>query len=85
MNTSDSNIIPRATLPTYNSRFQPGDTVRICESYLNDEVTQDMDTSKTTTIQSIPRDDEELVMIQYEGGLIDYVPQNILFTNLKQL
>jgi hypothetical protein len=34
--------------------------------------------SETATVCSEPSDNEELVSIQYESGLIDYVPQDIL-------
>ena len=58
--------------------FKQGMKVEVAECYLEDEVTANYNTSKIATVCSEPNDDEELVMIQYERGEIDYVPQNIL-------
>jgi hypothetical protein len=59
-------------------KFKIGQKVEVDDSYLNDEVTEGMKTSKYATVLSIPSDAEELVQIQYESGTIDYVPQYIL-------
>ncbi len=63
-----------------------GTIVKVDECYLNDEVTQGVDTSSIATIFREPTDDEELVGIIYEGGTLDYVPQYILeVVNVKGL
>ena len=59
-------------------KFVLGKKVEVADCYLEDEVTENTDTSKFAIIQSEPSDDEELVCIQYESGTIDFVPQNIL-------
>lgn len=53
-------------------------TVSVAECYLNDEVTENYNTSPTAIVRSEPSDDEELVCIQYDSGELDYVPQDIL-------
>lgn len=59
--------------------FQIDETIEVDQCYLDDEVTMNSKgISSRATIQSIPKDDEELVCIQYTSGLIDYVPQNII-------
>lgn len=58
--------------------FKEGVKVNVAECYLTDEVTENIDTTPTATVCSEPTDDEELVYIQYENGLIDIVPQDIL-------
>jgi hypothetical protein len=58
--------------------FNLGDKVKIDECYLTDEVTENTETSPTATVVSKPSYEEELVMIQYDSGLLDYVPQNII-------
>ncbi len=60
--------------------FSVGDSVRVAECYLTDEVTEPFrdEISATATVCSVPSDSEELVSIQYESGLIDFVPQEIL-------
>lgn len=60
--------------------FKYGDNVKVAECYLNDEVSEPhrSDMSETAIVSSEPSDDEELVSIQYESGLIDFVPQDIL-------
>jgi hypothetical protein len=62
------------------SKFKVGVKVSIAECYLTDEVTEAFrdDMSSTAIVHSEPSDDEELVYIQYESGLIDIVPQDIL-------
>jgi len=55
-----------------------GVRVNVAECYLTDEVNENTDTTPTATVHSEPIDDEELVYIQYENGLIDIVPQDIL-------
>lgn len=61
-------------------KFKIGNVVAIDECYLTDEVTEPFrnEISPTAIICSEPSDDEELVVIQYESKLIDFVPQNIL-------
>ena len=54
------------------------DIVEVADCYLNDEVTENVNTSKIATVLRPPTDDEELVMIEYKSGEIDYVPQDIL-------
>ena len=63
------------------TKFKLGATVNVAECYLNDEVTENYDTSSIATVLSEPSDEEELVCIQYESGGIDYVPQDILEIN----
>jgi hypothetical protein len=61
-------------------KFKEGVKVEIAECYLNDEVTElfRKEMSSNATVCSEPKDDEQLVYIQYETGLIDIVPQDIL-------
>lgn len=60
--------------------FREGDGVRVAECYLTDEVSEPhrSEMSNTATVCSVPSDSEELVSIQYESGLIDFVSQDIL-------
>ena len=58
--------------------FKLDDKVKVAECYLNDEVTENYPTSPTATVFTEPSDEEELVGIIYDGGDMDYVPQNIL-------
>jgi len=58
--------------------FKLGMNVEVADCYLEDEVTENYNTSKIATVCSEPSDDEELVSIQYESGEIDFVPQDIL-------
>jgi hypothetical protein len=58
--------------------YKIGVTVNVAECYLNDEVTENIDTSKTAIVVTEPFDEEELVGIQYKSGVLDYVPQDIL-------
>jgi hypothetical protein len=60
--------------------FREGGAVLVAECYLNDEVSvpHRSEMSEKATINSEPSDCEELVAIQYESGLIDFVPQDIL-------
>ena len=59
--------------------FKLGQRVSVAECYLTDEVNANNEhTSPTAMVDSIPRDDEELVAIIYDGGAIDFVPQDIL-------
>ena len=62
-------------------QFEQGKTVSVAECYLNDEVTENYNTSPTAVIFQEPSDDEELVGIQYDGGELDFVPQDILEIN----
>lgn len=60
-------------------KFKHGVRVSVAECYLNDEVTENLlGKSSTATVNSEPRDNEELVAIIYESGVIDFVPQDIL-------
>jgi hypothetical protein len=58
--------------------FKDGVKVKVAECYLTDEVNINNDTTPTATVCSEPIDDEQLVCIQYENNLIDFVPQDIL-------
>ena len=60
------------------NKFKMGVKVNVAECYLTDEVNENNDITPTATVHSEPIDDEELVYIQYENGLIDIVPQDIL-------
>jgi hypothetical protein len=60
------------------SEFKEGIRVEIAECYLTDECTENTETTPTAMILSEPTDLEELVLIEYENGLLDYVPQDIL-------
>jgi hypothetical protein len=62
------------------SEFKEGIKVEIAECYLTDECTEPFrsEMSSIAIVCSEPSDDEELVYVQYEGGLIDIVPQDIL-------
>ncbi len=61
-------------------KFKHGAKVLVAQCYLDDEVSEPhrSEMSETATVCSEPTDDEELVSIQYESGLIDFVPQDIL-------
>jgi hypothetical protein len=58
--------------------FKENQKVNVDECYLNDECTAHFEATKTATVLSEPKDSEELVMIEYENGGIDFVPQDIL-------
>lgn len=60
------------------SKFKNGLRVKVSECYLQDEVCQNTETTSNATICSTPQDEEELVMIQYDNGFLDIVPQYIL-------
>ena len=64
-------------METYE-RFKEGLIVNVDECYLNDEVGIMADATSTATVMGEVDDKEALVMIMYENGLIDYVPQDIL-------
>lgn len=67
------------TMVTTHKRFKDGAKVSVAQCYLDDEVTENLlGKTATATVNSEPRDDEELVAIIYESGVIDYVPQDIL-------
>lgn len=51
--------------------------VNVDACYLNDEASPKSATA-TAIVKTEPSDNEELVMVQYEGGDLDYVPQDIL-------
>jgi hypothetical protein len=59
-------------------KFEIDNKVTVAECYLNDEVTENYNTSPTATVFTEPSDSEELVGIIYEGGDWDFVPQDIL-------
>jgi hypothetical protein len=62
-----------------HKKFKHGSKVSVAECYLNDEVTENLlGKTATATVDSEPRDNEELVAIIYESGVIDFVPQDIL-------
>ena len=58
--------------------FKLKQEVSIADRYLNDEVGIIANATKNARILSLPSDDEELVMVQYENKIIDYVPQDII-------
>jgi hypothetical protein len=59
--------------------FKLGSKVEVAQCYLEDEVTENLETSSIATVVNYePTDEEELVCIEYESGVIDYVPQDIL-------
>jgi len=58
--------------------FKDGVKVKVAECYLTDEVNINNDTTPTAIVRSEPIDNEQLVCIQYENNLIDFVPQDIL-------
>jgi hypothetical protein len=64
-------------METYK-KFKEGAIVRVDECYLIDEVTINTETSPIAIVSSEPKDNEELVAIVYESGLMDFVPQYIL-------
>jgi hypothetical protein len=61
-------------------KFKMGTKVSVAKCYIDDEVSEPnrSEMSNTAIVCSEPIDNEELVSIQYESGLIDYVPQDIL-------
>ena len=65
-------------MKTTHTKFKEGAKVTVAECYLVDEASEHINTSAIATIWSEPTDNEELVGIRYEGGELDYVPQNIL-------
>ena len=58
--------------------FKEGVRVNIDESYLTDEVNVNNLTTPSATVISEPKDCEELVCIQYDNCIIDFVPQEVL-------
>ena len=60
------------------TKFKDGVKVNVADYYLEDEVTQNMATSPTAIVMGEVSDDEQLVPIQYDSGVLDYVPQDIL-------
>lgn len=58
-------------------KFKEGIQVRVDEAYLQDEASGGQATA-TAIIMSEPSDEEELVQIQYENGMIDYLGQEWL-------
>ena len=62
------------------SEFKEGIKVEIAECYLTDECTEPFrdEMGSIAIVCSEPSDEEELVYVQYESGLIDIVPQDIL-------
>ena len=60
------------------SGIKEGKKVEIADYYIKDEVGQRAKATPTAIILSEPSDDEELVMVQYTNGSIDYVPQDVI-------
>lgn len=58
-------------------KLRAGNKVLVAECYLNDEVTENVETSEIATVIGDSIGDN-LVGIQYESGVIDFVPQDIL-------
>lgn len=58
-------------------KFKEGIQVRVDEAYLQDEASGGQATA-TAIVMSEPSDEEELVQIQYENGMIDYLGQEWL-------
>ena len=52
--------------------------VTIADRYLEDAVGLMAKATKNARVLSIPSDEEELVMVQYDNMFIDYVPQDII-------
>ena len=65
--------------------FKEGNKVIVDECYLTDEVGINAQATPTATVMSEPKDNEELVCIIYSNGIMDYVPQNILVVDNKEL
>ena len=59
-------------------KFTEGIKVRVDGCYLTDESTEHTETSEFATVVAEVGDEDQLVGIQYESGIFDYVPQNIL-------
>ena len=59
-------------------KFKQGVKVKVAECYLTDEINENNETSEIATVFDEPSDSEALVAIQYEGGQLDFVPQDIL-------
>jgi hypothetical protein len=57
--------------------IKEGKKVKVADYYLNDEASP-KEATKTAIVMSEPSDDEELVMIEYTNGAIDYVPQDVI-------
>ena len=60
------------------SGIKEGKKVEIADYYIDDEVGKRAEATSTAIILSEPSDDEELVMVQYTNGAIDYVPQDVI-------
>ena len=60
------------------SAFKIGIEVNVSETYRTDEVNANNETTPIATVLSKPTDSEELVLIVYKNGIIDYVPQSEL-------
>ena len=58
-------------------KIKEGKKVKVADYYLDDEASP-KEATKTAIILSEPSDDEELVMIEYTNGSIDYVPQDVI-------
>lgn len=65
-------------ITNYTKKFKENQKVNVDECYRNDECTEHFAATETATVLSEPKDNEELVMIKYENGGIDFVPQDIL-------
>jgi len=58
-------------------KLKAGNKVVVAECYLTDEATEHINTSSIATVIGDATGDE-LVVIEYESGEIDFVPQDIL-------
>jgi hypothetical protein len=59
-------------------KFKYGVIVKVSEAYRNDEVNAENGTTPLAVVESVPSDNEELVVIQYNNGVFDAVPQSEL-------
>ena len=55
--------------------FKIGNPVQVSNAYLTDETGINAGATIFATVLSEPKDGEELVAVQYENGIIDYLPQ----------
>jgi hypothetical protein len=75
----DDEEMPYGTgLDEFETLFKEHVMVNVAECYLTDEVNEGKDLSPRATVLRQPTDNEELVMIEFLSGEIDYVPQDIL-------
>ena len=67
------------------SEIKIGIEVNVSETYRNDEVNANNETTPIATVLSKPTDNEELVLIVYKNGIIDYVPQSELTASKRPI